>query len=490
MLVDNKQKQPKDKGKRKQFNSQSLLEALARAIDGTDQEEAVRLAAEFNDSFGHMVRASVEAESVRDEIEAQEIEQSCQNKPVSRAPEVTGEREEKKKETNLRKEMILPQGRDPDEARSKSRRERAPTSSECSDVRKPRKKKNRRSARKKPSSDSSPSSDSDHSSDSDSSSDDSSGESSLEEDAELCYEITDFESADLPDLPDKWDKGFKKLRSYVPLTLFNPTLLESFYEEDGESKDKSKLAKMKSSLKLLEKQLTYGEFIEMSDLEERYAREIYGLDTYADYVVKHKKIVSDLKKTYNCWMIGLRYHLKVRTVIFRRRKLIKSKVKGKTVLKDKVKIPNGLQPMVERQARHDADRAGDLQYVDNPYAPGGPKFGYNFATGRPPVTNNAVAINAKPADDSTAQQASQRGRRGSGPPRQYVRRNHVPHQRVNRYGYQQHYQPEQHQAQAQLPPIPQHRPYIPYRGPRQAPLMNAHNVVTTQKSQAADTRAM
>lgn len=84
----------------------------------------------------------------------------------------------------------------------------------------------------------------------------------------------------------------------------------------------------------------------MRDLEERYAREIYGLDTYADYVVKHKKIISDLKKTYNCWMIGLQYRLKVRTVIFRRRKLTKSRVKGKTFLKDKVKIPNAMQPLV------------------------------------------------------------------------------------------------------------------------------------------------
>lgn len=173
-----------------------------------------------------------------------------------------------------------------------------------------------------------------------------------DEEAELCYETTEFDSANLPDLPDKWDKGFRKLRSYVPLTLFNTALLESFHDEEVDPRQRDKSAKSKSSLKALELQLTYGDFIEMCDLEERYAREIYGLETYADYVIKHKKIVSDLKKTYNCWMIGLRYHLKVQTVIFRRRKLMKSKVKGRTVLKDKVKIPNGLQPVIERQARH------------------------------------------------------------------------------------------------------------------------------------------
>lgn len=155
----------------------------------------------------------------------------------------------------------------------------------------------------------------------------------------------------------------------------------------------------------------------MSDLEERYAREIYGLDTYADYVVKHKKIVSDLKKTYNFWMIGLHYHLKVRTVIFRRRKLIKSKVKGKTVLKDKVKIPNGLQPLVERQARHDADRAGDLQYVDNPYAPGGPKYGFNFATGRIQGLGQATPVVSKPVEEPSASAPNHRGKRGGIPQR-------------------------------------------------------------------------
>lgn len=259
-------------------------------------------------------------------------------------------------------------------------------------------------------------------------------DSSRAEDAELCYEITDFESADLPDLPEKWDKGFQKLRSYGPLTLFKTSLLEGFQDDDGESTAKGKPERSKSSLKQLEKQLTYGDFIEMCDLEERYAREVYGLDTYADYVVKHKTIVSDLKKNYNCWMIGLRYHLKVRTVIFRRRKLIKSKVKGKTVLKDTVKIPNGLQPMVERQARHDADRAGDLQFTDNPYAVGGVKFGFDFSTGRPSVGGRVVTPITKAVDEE--QGGGLRGKRGTGGRRSFIRRYNATYQQGGRFSGQ------------------------------------------------------
>lgn len=216
----------------------------------------------------------------------------------------------------------------------------------------------------------------------------------------------------------------------MPLTLFKTSLLENYYDDEIDPKTRDKSEMSKSSLKILQRQLTYGDFIEMCDLEERYAREIYGLETYADYVVQHKKIVSDLKKTYNCWMIGLRYHLKVRTVIFRRRKLIKTKVKGKTVLKDRVKIPNGLQPQVERQARHDADRAGDLQYVDNPYAIGGPKHGFNFATGR----QNTMAAAATTADKAAATAASPggRGRRGSAFRKPYAKKFGYPVNRYNR----------------------------------------------------------
>lgn len=409
------QKEPKGKGK--QQDSRTLLEALAQAIDGTNEEDAVRLAEEFNNSFGHLVRASVDVESVRGETAAPTAEGTPRRQPVG----------EKKRAKPVKEPEI-------DLLNPTNGGDGSPPSSDDSDVKKPRKKKAKKNAsKKKRSKQSESSSSSDDTSSKSSPYDSDSDVSSQEEDAELCYEVTDFESADLPDLPDRWDKGFKKLRSYVPLTLFNPALLESFHKQDGDQKDKSKSAKSKSSLKALEKQLTYGDFIEMSNLEEGYAREIYGLDTYADYVVKHKKIVSDLKKTYNCWMIGLCYHLKVRTVMFRRRKLIKLKVNGKTVIKDKVKIPNGLQPTVERQARHDADRAGDLQYVDNPYAPGGAKFGFNFATGRAQVTSQGTAATAKVPEESTAQSLANRGKRGNGSQRPYARRGSFMYPRGNRF---------------------------------------------------------
>lgn len=325
----------------------------------------------------------------------------------------------------LKKQTAVAIPEDRDEPRGKRNERVNESSSDESEVPKAKRSKVKRNKLKKkqtPSSDS-PSHSSEDSS-STSSDDEDSDDSEDDDKAELCYDVTNFESADLPDLPDKWDKGFRKLRSYVPLSLFKTSVIESFHDDEKEHKVKDKLELSKSSLKTREKQLTYGDFIEMCDLEERYAREIYGLDTYADYVVQHKKIVSDLKKTYNCWMIGLRYHLKVRTVIFRRRKLVKTKVKGKTVLKDKVKILNGLQEPVERQARHDADRAGDLQYVDNPYAAGGPKYGFDFATGRQMVTKPTAAptVKEKAGESSAIGYPGYRGNRAGTGKKPYVRR--------------------------------------------------------------------
>lgn len=156
-----------------------------------------------------------------------------------------------------------------EKTRSKKHRKDLPSSSKESD--KPRRakkkqKKRRPEEKKSPASSSSPSS-SDNS-DMSSSESDNTSESEDDEDAELCYEVTDFKSANLPDLPEKWDRGFKKLRSYVPLTLFETSLLENYYDDEKEQKLKDKSDVSKITLKNLEKQLTYGDFIEMSDLEE------------------------------------------------------------------------------------------------------------------------------------------------------------------------------------------------------------------------------
>lgn len=105
---------------------------------------------------------------------------------------------------------------------------------------------------------------------------------------------------------------------------------------------------------------------------------------------------------------------------------------GKTVLQDKVKIPNWLQPVVERQARHDADRAGDLQFVENPYAVGGPKFGYNFSTGRQQVSSTLIAGAERAGDVGQVTHQGPRGQQGNNDKKPYVKRDIYFYNRFNK----------------------------------------------------------
>lgn len=54
-----------EKGKSKQSARSTLLEALAKAIEGKNEEEVLRLAAELNDAYGHLARTTGEVEAVR-----------------------------------------------------------------------------------------------------------------------------------------------------------------------------------------------------------------------------------------------------------------------------------------------------------------------------------------------------------------------------------------------------------------------------------------
>lgn len=143
-----------------------MLEALAAAIDGTNGEEAARLAAEFNDSFGNLVRASVEVESVcgeRPRTEA-ETEVPCDPRNSSNAQKITdrSKARERKREVKLDNTVEeVTRGLAGNES------DTTPPSSDESDVKKPKKKKKKRNvSKKKHSRDSSSSPNSDHSSDS------------------------------------------------------------------------------------------------------------------------------------------------------------------------------------------------------------------------------------------------------------------------------------------------------------------------------------
>lgn len=61
--VDQVVKDQKDREEKRKSNT--LIEGLANAINGSDEREAKRIAEEFNNYFGTLVRASVDVESVQ-----------------------------------------------------------------------------------------------------------------------------------------------------------------------------------------------------------------------------------------------------------------------------------------------------------------------------------------------------------------------------------------------------------------------------------------
>ncbi|KAH9811054.1 hypothetical protein DFH28DRAFT_1182610 [Melampsora americana] len=217
--------------------------------------------------------------------------------------------------------------------------------------------------------------------------------------ANVEFEFTAMQGLDLPDLPDHWDKCFRKMKRYVPLSVFKRSYIDAHHSsiEDGLSKKKHGY-NLATSERILERQMTYGDFIRACDLEARYASEIYGHDAYAEYIKKHKEVVNSLMDLHKCWMIGLRYHLAIRALIFRKcsRIMYKKKKNGKKGGKvERVVLPDGVQALAVRRARWDAETAGDLKFEDNPYAPGQKKFGYDFYTGEPVTKATPVAGSSK-----------------------------------------------------------------------------------------------
>lgn len=225
--------------------------------------------------------------------------------------------------------------------------------------------------------------------DSSDSSDSSSDSSDSEHETDS--ECNPFSSCDLPDLPTKWDRSFKKMNSYVPLSIFKRSYINSL-PSSSSSKREEKNSETDTILPEIEaeRQFTFGDFLEASHFEARYAKEIYGLDEYATYIKQHQKIVISIEKRYQNWMIALRYHIAIRRRIFRRRNaIVEKRKKGKKQKKRyRIVLLKGLQEDLEREAKWKVQAAGDSMFEGNPYAPGQPKYGFDFFTGERVATSD------------------------------------------------------------------------------------------------------
>ncbi|EGG07120.1 uncharacterized protein MELLADRAFT_86064 [Melampsora larici-populina 98AG31] len=157
-----------------------------------------------------------------------------------------------------------------------------------------------------------------------------------------------------------------KLKSYVPLTVFNM----DWIDRDSEKASQKKLKTVKelqegddtmtySGLQPKDELLlSYGEWIDHMDLFIRYVEEYYHMPKCAENFRQHKTNVIDIRRSTSCWMVALRYCIKVRKLVMQHRM-----VEGKCVMSN----AGVLHEDILRAAKDKAESLGERSHAENPY---------------------------------------------------------------------------------------------------------------------------
>ncbi|KAH9813660.1 hypothetical protein DFH28DRAFT_896056 [Melampsora americana] len=166
----------------------------------------------------------------------------------------------------------------------------------------------------------------------------------------------------------------RTLKAYIPLTVFDASRIERDQRATGKKKIKTlkELQEDDSSATYPglvpneELLMTYGFWVNAMDLFIRYLEKEYERPKAAKIFLRHKENVVMIKRTTKCWMVALRYDMKVR-----------KGGDGRKTMEDAGYLHEDLL----REAKEDADAAGERCYTDNPYVPGGGKENVDPVTG-------------------------------------------------------------------------------------------------------------
>ncbi|KAH9807714.1 hypothetical protein DFH28DRAFT_1041408, partial [Melampsora americana] len=120
----------------------------------------------------------------------------------------------------------------------------------------------------------------------------------------------------------------RTLKAYVPLTIFDVNWIERDQRVIGKKKVKTlkELQEDDSSATYPglvpneELLMTYGFWIDAIDLFAKYLEREYERPKAAKMFLRHKENVVMIKRTTKCWMVALRYDMKVRLVTMKVRK--------------------------------------------------------------------------------------------------------------------------------------------------------------------------
>ncbi|EGG05472.1 uncharacterized protein MELLADRAFT_88021 [Melampsora larici-populina 98AG31] len=157
-----------------------------------------------------------------------------------------------------------------------------------------------------------------------------------------------------------------KLKAYVPLTVFNLDWIDRDCEKANQRKvktvkelqegdDTMTYSGLQPKDELL---LSYGEWLDHMDLFIRYVEEYYNMPKCAENFRKHRQNVIDIRRSTSCWMIALRYCIKVRKLVMQFRLIA-----GKRVMSN----AGVLHEDILRAAKDKVDSSGERSHAENPY---------------------------------------------------------------------------------------------------------------------------
>ncbi|EGG01646.1 uncharacterized protein MELLADRAFT_91911 [Melampsora larici-populina 98AG31] len=157
-----------------------------------------------------------------------------------------------------------------------------------------------------------------------------------------------------------------KLKSFVPLTVFNMDWIDRDSEKASQKKVKTVKELQEGDDTMTysglvpkdELLLNYGDWLDHMDLFIRYVDEYYNMPRCAKNFRKHKLNVIEIQRSTSCWMVALRYCIKVRKLVMQFRQK-----DGKRVMSN-ARI---LHKDILRAAKDKAEAMGERSQTENPY---------------------------------------------------------------------------------------------------------------------------
>lgn len=205
-----------------------------------------------------------------------------------------------------------------------------------------------------------------------------------------------------------FDKNLRELKGPIPLTIFNrqwQDLANSYHVE--------KRVKVENLTKDITTYTGYPYPHEMTQLYAtwntnyrnfvRTLRDVYHFKRFAEWAEIHQANV-EFYHTRDNWMTAFRYDIKIRLNAF----AFRVSYNGTNAPPDISQRREDIAAICFAEAR----RLDEGSFKDNPYAKGGPRFGYDWTTGLPRSSNNSSTGGSHNSNLTNSSSSNDHGNQG------------------------------------------------------------------------------